>query len=494
MREVGLERLAEYRQGYLIPTPLYPPGQPIQITSVEIYEAGQGTWAFREDPEGEEGYRVIFERYLGRSRAIFITFDLASSIYSLTHGADIILRPGKSIQGVPRVDLGRRVEEGLRLYPQADMLRRILIHLLEISLPSPLPRIWYFPWMKTGAISFTHDTDNVSQSILEEICRKDQEWGIEATVFLRLVDGRPWQWKRLEDYGIDLQFHPVFLYHHRPGRIIQRLQERIGSSPWVISLQRWGFILQKRLLELLLNKRLVAARSHGLVWNRLTDQPVWMQENGIEIDSTLGSNYYWGYLYGTGLPYFLRRPDSMENLNVLEMPLHIMDSSLLWEYGKEGRPFQRALQDISSFIDQVLPLFPSHLVVDLHFYWLGRRDEDQNSSHLYRALIERCRERDLLFTNLKDFNQYWRKRLKVRLRDCRWDQQNRTVSFRIDDPEGVAGLCCLLPARFQGLHLQEIDAPNPNPTVRGMEWLGQRYLLYEPSDLDREGQIKVRYG
>jgi hypothetical protein len=495
MEEMGFHKIKEYQDGYLIPLPLFSEDCLVQISSVDIYSLDNTKgWYFWDGSNNTKKYSIIFEEEIGQGKLILITFDLINTLYSLTHGKDIVLSRNNSVEGVPRVDLGRKVEAYLRLHPQADILRRILIYLLEKNLPYPLPRIWYFPWHKQAAIAITHDSDNVSQDTLETVTQLDKVLGIESTLFLRIFDGQLWKWRVLEQYGANIQFHPVFLYHHHPPKIIRAIQEVIGSSRPVMWAQKGFFMAQKKLLELCLGKKLTGVRNHGLIWNRLTDQPCWMSRSGIKFDSTLGSNYYWGYMYGSGLPYFLRTPDTLKNLDILEIPLHIMDSSILWEYKSHKKPFDQALPDVLQFIDNAATVHPSLIVINLHYYCLKNNDKNLNNLDFYHAIIQRAKEKDLLFTSIISFHDYWRKRLKTKISDYCWNSRKREVSFRVDNPEGIEGLSYILPAKFQQLTLKDINRI-PNDSSESKINLGiQEYFLGAVPPTGQQDIIKATYG
>jgi hypothetical protein len=169
---------------------------------------------------------------------------------------------------------------------------------------------------------------------------------------------------------------------------------------------------------------------------------------GISYDSTYGSNYYFGYVYGTGKPYFLRHPGAYQLSDILEFPLHVMDSVFIEGFGREwGRADPFAL--IRSFMDEALVRHHSLMTVNFHHYFLLHPDRKINNRDLYEQILDYGTEKGIKFVNLTLFNRFWRNRSRVKIDRILWTPSTGTLCFTIETPVYMKGLTWLLPARFK---------------------------------------------
>jgi hypothetical protein len=76
----------------------------------------------------------------------------------------------------------------------------------------------------------------------------------------------------------------------------------------------------------IINSNIISNRQHCLHFDIETTPSV-ISSCGIKVDSSLGFNRSIGFRAGTSYPYFLTQKDGIK-LDLLELPMHIMDSSL----------------------------------------------------------------------------------------------------------------------------------------------------------------------
>jgi hypothetical protein len=209
-----------------------------------------------------------------------------------------------------------------------------------------------------------------------------------------------------------------------------------------------------------------------------------MSKADISFDSTLGSNYYYGYIYGTGLPFFLRLPGHYSKADILEFPLHIMDSVFMKGYGKEwrkGEPFF----NIKHFFDKALEKYYSLLTINFHHFFLLNKKDHFNNFDLYQKIIDFAREKGLYFINLTQFNRFWRDRIDVKFESIHWEKSKGRLGFSIRSEKQIEGLTFILPKVFEGLTLENSESASSETIVQN----GREYLMYD-INLDKEMMSK----
>ena len=370
----------------------------LQIFSHTGYPGIQGEYPVLDHQKQATGSHAILKKKMGKGWGYVICFDLCRTLFSLFQGE----APGylfRDEKGRPRIDFGCRVQPDLKTVPQADQIRRLLITLIEKNLPHPLPRVWYFSDSALACMAVTHDSDGASDKDLKRVQAMDREKKITPTVFMMVSDGKPWSWKKTV---ADLQLHPVLYYRFPLGL------NRLGA--W-LSLKKkygfwqWLFYVQAGLFQRFSSRPLQGIRNHGLVMPPLPGHLDTLEKLGVSYDATFGSNYYCGYLYGTGKPYFLRYPGPHQPSDILEFPLHVMDSVFIQGFGREwGKkdPFE----SIRSLMDDARTRYHSLLTVNFHHYFLLHPDGQTNNRDLYEAIIDYAADQEIQLVNLTWFNRF----------------------------------------------------------------------------------------
>lgn len=437
-----------------------------QVFGIAKYKSENAIFNLVEEGGEVTDYTLIFYMAIGTGKVYVFAFDFCQTMFFLLQGRDL-LPDEKDEFGISRVDFGRLVELNKRFVPQVDGLRRILIRLIEDNLYYPIPMLWYFPNREKGGVAFTHDSDSANGTDLDTVNDLDLKTGVKATTFMMMADGNPRVWRKFVSQGIDLQLHPVlnFRLSKFNNTLLKALTLHLPNG-----FKRLAFYLQKRILEIFSAKKIIGVRNHGLVWLSMKDYFSWMKRFGILYDSTLGSNHYFGYMYGTGFPYFLRFPDTFENANVLEFPLHIMDSVFIEGFGREGErcePFSR----IKKFLDEAIKKYHSMVTVNFHHFFLLSKIVRLNNLDLYREIVNYIKEKRFFIINLTDFNAFWRNRLNTKIGSIRWNESKGKLAFSIQSNEDINGLTYILPANFgDGLFLRDNGGPIPSIIKNGKEY------------------------
>lgn len=90
------------------------------------------------------------------------------------------------------------------------------------------------------------------------------------------------------------------------------------------------FLKEKEALEKTIGNKLSQTRQHFLRWNWKTTPQI-IQRSGLKIDSTLGFSDRIGFRCGTGFPYRLYDFENERPFDFFEIPMIVMDVSLLRE-------------------------------------------------------------------------------------------------------------------------------------------------------------------
>lgn len=441
-----------------------------QVFGIAKYKAQNVIFGLLKEEGETTEYSLIFWIPIGTGKVYVVAFDFSQTMFSLLQGRDL-LPDEKDESGIPRVDFGRLVEDNKRFVPQVDGLRRILIRLIEDNLYFPIPRLWYFPNRIKGGIAFTHDSDASNGLDFDVVNDLDLEMGLKATTFMMIVDGNPRCWKKFVSKGVDLQFHPI-LNLRLPAITRNHLRGFTFHLP--PGIKKLAFYLQKRILEIFSTKKIVGVRNHGLAWPRMKDYLSWMSRLDICYDSTLGSNYYFGYMYGTGFPYFLRLPETFKNVNILEFPLHIMDSVFIEGFGQEwkrGEPFSL----IKKFLDESIERYNSLITINFHHFFLLSKVMRLNNLELYRKVMDYVKKRNLFIINLTHFNTFWRKRLNTKIVGISWNRTEGKLTFGLKSKEDVNGLTYFLPMTFK----ERLFLRDTGESTRSIVQNGKEYRMYE---------------
>lgn len=413
-----------------------------------------------------EGSAYVSEQTIGKGKLVVFAFDLNQTLYRLTHGNEI--REDIDGDGILRVDDGIAVKGALKESPQADLLKRFLIAQIEDEADFPLPRIWFFPNAKKAGIIFTHDSDAANNESIRAVNEVDKGNGIRATIFIRPNEFR--YMKEFRETGQGLGLHPFL---------------KVGK---VLALQELAFRLGKWLSGFRFSAK--GSRNHGLQWGSLEKFPLWIEKAGMKFDSTYGSNYNYGYLQGTGQPYFLHSQKTMERYDVLEFPCQLMEAAFIKhdrlddinhsDYTKER--FDAYKQYTRNFLDKALDDYHSLITASFHYKYLTEGQD--KVMDWYRDMQEYAQEKGFLIESMGWFNEFCRKRMKCRIMGISWEKEEMNVDIeKGKSAESIEGLTLALPKKHNNFYI----------TKKGQgcaKILDKDYVLFE---IGKESSLKVKY-
>lgn len=159
---------------------------------------------------------------------------------------------------------------------------------------------------------------------------------------------------------------------------------------------------EKNELQTSLGQRIIGTRQHHL---NIEIPRTWEchETIGLEYDTTLGFKDQMGFRGGTCLPF---HPHSkLEKLNLLEIPLAIMDTPLFKDNNKNLFKYFEEMVNIASEFNGVLTLLWHHAVFNEH--------EFPGWSKAYEKIILLCNKKDAWITSGKDISEWWSWREKT---------------------------------------------------------------------------------
>lgn len=429
-----------------------------------------------------ENRALIFSVWKYDGSGVIFSFDFLKSLYVLTHGKN----PMRDECGVFRADSKTIVNESEKLYPQADVLMRCLVSLIEKQII--IPRIWYLPYKKKAGIIFSYDTDNVGNNELEEISKFNKNNNIKTTTFLLLKTGTPKCWKKLVNIE-DIQLHQAYMYFPSIGKL-SALANKLVSNAITVELQKFLLYMQKIFLELLIRKRILGIRNHGLVWYN-NGVLRWMRNANIKFDSSLGSGNRYGYLYGSGLPYFLRFSNNLSS-GVLEFPLHFMDhmAYIMGYHHKKKDDYSKLFIKLRKFVYEFINTgikFNSILTFDFHHKFLMHKE----IMEWYRDIIRYAKRKDLMIESMSYFNDFWIKRNNVQIEHIEFG--NYILKYKVKSGHKIDGFTQIVPIKFKGKNVMSIKVDNKKISYNKIKSNRAIYAIFE-WNLSKLSEVEISHG
>jgi hypothetical protein len=159
---------------------------------------------------------------------------------------------------------------------------------------------------------------------------------------------------------------------------------------------------KKQRLEKVMNKKVTGYRNHYLRF-RVPDTFEYLQSAGFRYDSTLGYADCIGFRNGMCHPFKPYNLTTQREIDILEIPLHIMDDSLD-RYMKldAGKSWEMTKQ----LIDTV-EMYHGTLTILWHNYsFIGEQRT------LYEKILNYCREKDAWMTSGEQISTWWKNNAK----------------------------------------------------------------------------------
>jgi len=143
-----------------------------------------------------------------------------------------------------------------------------------------------------------------------------------------------------------------------------------------------------------------AIRHHYLHYDaRFT--PVLHQQAGLKVDSTIGFNRNIGFRSGSSFPHFCWNHQEQQTTNVLEIPLHIMDGTLMALQGLECNTGM-AMAYVKMMMDQVASV-GGCLTLNWHPSWLSLKPYRE----IYELTLCEANRRNAWGCSVRDIYQHF---------------------------------------------------------------------------------------
>ncbi|HQO62091.1 MAG TPA: polysaccharide deacetylase family protein [Syntrophorhabdus sp.] len=199
---------------------------------------------------------------------------------------------------------------------------------------------------------------------------------------------------------------PVSFFGQRTtvrGMISEMLQRGcdVGLHGSYYSAINPGFLKEeKQQLENCAGTQISSVRHHYLHYDAGIT-PSLHQQAGLTIDSTIGFNRTIGFRSGTAFPYYCWDHQAQHTTNVLEVPLHLMDGSLLTSQGLECDTVM-ATTYIRMMMDRVASV-GGCLTINWHPSWMSLKQYRK----VYEFILKEAYQRNGWGCSINELYKYW---------------------------------------------------------------------------------------
>jgi hypothetical protein len=354
---------------------------------------------------------------VGRGRIVTFDSSVARRFSTLVQGQPeddfaLVQRSGDYPDILEPDDLVRDPALRSNEDPFADRLAHDFVALLDPPDGWPIPRVLWFPPGSNGVWLSTHDEDFRAGKRCAQIAAQNQELGIDGTFFVIPVPRVADDWVVGHDFVADIERRGGAIGLHwnqypmvgrglgpiEPLEYVQscteqaeRLRGVLDASARISPEVPWATA----------NGKARTNRNHYLIL-----RPRWSEHfrvlaaNGIELDTTYGSNKGRGYLFGTARPYQALAENGLP-LPIFELPFINQED---WG-GADAAYFDRLFRANGTLHHGALvTLFHPHLVL-----------ETEAGRALYRSIAAVARATGHVSWTMDRMLGFWRGRLELGL-------------------------------------------------------------------------------
>lgn len=294
--------------------------------------------------------------------------------------------------------------------PFADRLAHDFAALLDPPADWPIPRVMWFPPGSNGIWLSTHDEDFRAGKRCAEIAALNQELGVDGTFFVIPVPRIANDWVEGHDHVADIEKLGDAIGLHwnqypmvgrgigpiEPFQTVQSCDDQIGRLREVLT-RASRPANEVPWLDAIGRAR--TNRNHYLIV-----RPRWSEHfrvlaaNGIQLDTTYGSNKGRGYLFGTARPY-RALAETGRPLPIFELPFVNQED---WG-GADAAYFDRLFRaNGAQEHGALVTLFHPHLVL-----------ETEAGRGLYRSIAAVAKETGHASWTMDEMLGFWRGRLEL---------------------------------------------------------------------------------
>ena len=324
--------------------------------------------------------------------------------------------------------------------PYLDSLSEIVfkaIRYLIISNRYPLITKSFWPNGKNFAVCLTHDVDEIRKtyqyitrsirflkrldfaalknefiSLVSKLKGKDPYWTFDEIIDLEKHLGVRSSFYFLKERGkVKISDKKTWRhlgrrYSFKEPKLVEIIKKlRLGG--WEVGLHGSFYSYndfnllkkEKEELEEVLGDKVIGIRQHNL---NLSIPETWRihEALGFEYDTTLGSNHYVGFRWGTCFPFYPYDVGSGRFLKVLQIPLHIEDI-VVFRYPNPWEVCVRMVEMVQRYGGELTLLWHHSVFNEIDYpSWMK----------LYKDLVEYCKKKGAWITNASNIAKWWKRR------------------------------------------------------------------------------------
>ena len=281
-----------------------------------------------------------------------------------------------------------------------------------------------YPDNKPFAVCLTHDIDSLYSSYLSRfyhialsILNKDKA---EFIRYLKsLINKRKPLTNLTEIMALEEKYHAkssFYMMALKPGERdfnydvedFRDLIREIDEKGWEIGLhgghEAWNSLeilaREKKRLEDALGKEVIGYRNHYLHF-KVPDTWEILHKTGIKYDATLGYADCAGFRNGMCHPYYPYNLNTRETIEIMEVPLIVMDGTLFDGYMRLER--EDAFRLVTELIDAVEKVHGVFTLLWHNSYLI----EDTWQREMYERILEYCHQKNAWMTSGKEIYDWY---------------------------------------------------------------------------------------
>lgn len=381
-------------EGYIIPIYHANNQQKLKGTTIAAYEDGTPAVTYHE-----------------KSKTVYLNADIIKTSFLMLSRAEE--------ENSPKDEFGRfqakyTINKDVT-YPLVNVYFDLLLKLLGIVLEDDSKSVGtknFWPDDAPYAVCLTHDVDNVYKWHLRKIISYVVKEQKIKELFSSIGKKEYWNFDTItsleEQYGFRSTF--FFLTTKRdliPRYNIKRMKKvlhflnkrgwEVGLHTGLYSYDDYNKLLnEKQTIENLLGEKISGVRNHYLRFNAPESWRI-QQKSGFSYDSTIGFRETVGFRSGFCLPYYPYDFKTHKILNILELPMTVMDNAMFL-YENPNKTFDELIETVKKF--------NGLLVVNWHQSVFDEKDYPEYTQ-MYKAMLERFKRDNAFVGTCKDVAEWW---------------------------------------------------------------------------------------
>ena len=295
------------------------------------------------------------------------------------------------------------------------LLHELVIKIINKEGKTDINSTYYWPNNAPYAVCLTHDVDNVYKWWPKKILSFVFKEGKISELIHSLGKGEYWNFDKILDIESNYGFKSTFFFltakkDLKPRYKLSKLSKvikKLEINGWEVGLHT-GFksfndssklYIEKKKLEKILGKKVEGLRNHYL---RMDIPKTWsiQSEIGFIYDTTLGFRETVGFRSGYCFPHYLYDFANEKKLDIIELPMTIMDSALLLSE-KPKIEFKNILENVKRF--------NGLLVLNWHQCSFDKKDYSDRLE-MYKYILKILKKDNAYVDTCKNIIEWWGKK------------------------------------------------------------------------------------